>query len=144
MLLLDVNICLYAMRVDNELHTAARTWLEARLGDAEPVGVGELMLSSLLRISTNHRVFTTPSTVAEAMSFCHALLSAPAAIRVRSGPRHWPIFAELVSRHQPRGNEVPDTYLAALALENGATWVSADRAFARFEGLRLLNPFDGT
>ena len=35
---------------------------------------------------------------------------------------------------------IPDAYLAALALEQGATLVTADRGFARYEGLRLLNP----
>ncbi len=102
--------------------------------------MSELALSGLLRISTHHRIFTEPSATQEALAFCEALLASRASIRVRSGPRHWTIFSELVARHQPRGNDVTDTYLAALALENGATWVSADRAFARYEGLHVLNP----
>jgi len=141
-LLLDVNVCVYAMRADSAHHDAAHAWLEARLMEAEPVGVSELVLSSLLRLSTNHRIFPEPSTVAQVMDFCGALLDAPATHRVRSGPRHWTIFADLVGRYGVRGNDVPDTYLAALALEHNATWVTADRGFARFQGLRLLNPFD--
>ena len=140
MLLPDVNLCLYAMRADSVHHENSRSWLEGHLRGPEPVGVSELVLSSLLRISTHHRIFAEPSTVPDVMAFCAALLAAPATMAVRSGPRHWSIFADLVALHRPRGNDVPDTYLAALALENGATWVSADRAFARFEGLRLLNP----
>ncbi len=139
-LLLDVNVCLYAMRADSPEHAVVRPWLERRLVDAEPVGVSELVLSSFLRISTHHRVFAEPSAVHEALKFCAALLAAPAAVSVRPGARHWQIFVDLVTSYRPRGNEVPKTYLAALALENGATWVSSDRGFARFAGLRLLDP----
>lgn len=45
-----------------------------------------------------------------------------------------------MSQHGLRGNAIPDAYLAALALEQGATWVTTDRGFARYEGLRLLDP----
>ncbi len=134
-LLLDVNVCLYAMRADLPQHDVVSRWLERRLEAAEPVGVSELVLSSLLRISTHHRIFAEPSGVRESLTFCDALLAAPASVAVRPGPRHWRIFTELVASQRLRGNEVPDAYLAALALENGATWVSADRGFARFPGL---------
>lgn len=33
-----------------------------------------------------------------------------------------------------------DAHLAALAVEHGATLMSADRGFARFPGLRFRNP----
>jgi len=39
-----------------------------------------------------------------------------------------------------RANLVPDAYLAALALEKGATWLTTDRGFARFPGLRWRHP----
>lgn len=143
MLLLDVNISIYAMRADSPEHQVVRPWLERCLTGPEPVGISEFVLSSVLRISTHHRIFSQPSDVRDVLGFCSALLAAPAAVAIRPGPRHWKIFADLMAEHRSRGNEVPDTYLAALALENGATWVSADRAFARFSGLRLLNPLLG-
>ncbi|MHB8275600.1 MAG: PIN domain-containing protein [Dermatophilaceae bacterium] len=61
-------------------------------------------------------------------------------MRVRPGERHWGIFHDLVSAHGLRGNDIPDACLAALALEQGATWVTTDRGFARYQGLRLLDP----
>lgn len=57
--------------------------------------------------------------------------------------RHWEIFADLVRETQARANVVPDAYLAALAIENGATFVTRDRGFARFPGLRLIDPLAG-
>ncbi len=39
-----------------------------------------------------------------------------------------------------RSNLVPDAHLAALAIEHGLVLCSTDGDFARFEGLRWLNP----
>ena len=47
--------------------------------------------------------------------------------------------AGLVTSHRLRGNDVPDVYLAAVALEYGATMVTRDRGFVRY-GLPLLDP----
>ena len=140
MLLPDVNVCLYAMRSDSPHHQPCKTWLESAINDSEPVGVSELVLSSVLRISTNHRVFREPSRVEDVLEFCDTLMAAPAVTRVRPGARHWGIFTSLVRKHNARANDVPDTYLAALGLENGATFVTRDGDFARFEGLRRLDP----
>jgi len=38
-------------------------------------------------------------------------------------------------------NLIPDAHLAALAIEHGLTLCSADGDFARFPGLKCLNPF---
>ena len=56
------------------------------------------------------------------------------------GPRHWEIFARLCRESEARGNLVPDAYLAALAIESGCEWVTTDRDFSRFPGLRWKTP----
>jgi len=38
------------------------------------------------------------------------------------------------------GNLVGDAHLAALAIEHGATLASSDNDFARFRGLRWIDP----
>jgi toxin-antitoxin system PIN domain toxin len=131
----DVNVLVYAHRPEAAAHAAARHWLTSALTSPEPVGVSELVLSGFLRIVTNHRVFTDPTPPDQALQFCELVLGAPAAVPVRPGPRHWPIFADLCRTVAGRGNVVPDAYHAALAIENGATWVTTDRGFARFPGL---------
>lgn len=141
MLFPDVNICLAAMRPDASPQAErVRLWLADRLNGHEQVGFSELVLSSMMRIATNHRVFREPSTPAQAIEFADALLSAPAATAVRPGARHWRIFGDLVTSHRLRANDVPDAYLASLAMEAGATFVTLDRGFARFVGLRRLDP----
>ena len=91
---------------------------------------------------TNHRVYVEPTPPELAVAFCEAVLAAPAAVPIRPGARHWAIFTDLCRNVGARGNTVPDAYLAALAIEHGATWVTTDRGFARFPGLRWRPPLE--
>jgi len=61
-------------------------------------------------------------------------------VPVAPGLRHWEIFRALCSEARARGNLVPDAYLAALAIESGCEWISTDRGFSRFKGLRWRHP----
>lgn len=141
MLLFDVNVWVYAVRSDSVRHDDYREWVEEALTGTEPVGVSELALSGVVRLLTNHRIFGRPSSTAEALEACRAIRSAPSAISVRPGARHWAIFEELCTESGARANAVADAYHAALAIEHGATWVTTDRGFARFPGLKWRRPF---
>jgi toxin-antitoxin system PIN domain toxin len=141
-LLADVNVYLYARRRESARHEEYRAWLEERLTGPEPFGVSELVLSAFLRIVTNHRIYKDPTPPEAAIDFCETVLAAPAAVPVRPGARHWPIFVNLCRCVRARANLVPDAYLAALAIEHGATWVTVDHGFARFPGIRMLRPLD--
>lgn len=136
----DVNVLVYAFRRDLPEHSDHVAWLERWLSGVEPLGVSELALSGLVRLVTNRRIFREPSSVETALAFCDAVLGAPSAVPVRPGPRHWTIFTGLCRATHATANLVPDAYHAATAIENGATWVSNDRGFARFPGLRWTTP----
>jgi len=140
MLLADVHVFVYARRRESERHEEYRQWLEDRLNGQEPFGVSELVLSSFLRIVTNHRIYREPTHPGKALDFCRTILDAPAVVALRPGPRHWGIFEDLCRSTHARANTVPDAYLAALAIEHAATWVTLDRGFARFAGLRVAPP----
>lgn len=137
MLAADVNIFVYAHRVESREHEGYRKWLTEALAGPEPFGVSELVLSAFLRIVTNHRIYLDPSPPTEALAFCTVVLNSPAAVPLRPGPRHWSIFVDLCRSVGARANVVPDAFHAALAIEQGASWVTTDRGFARFPGLRV-------
>jgi len=59
---------------------------------------------------------------------------------VAPGERHWDIFGRLCREGGATGNLVPDAWLAALAIEWGCEFVTTDRDFARFPGLRWRHP----
>jgi toxin-antitoxin system PIN domain toxin len=142
-LLLDVNVLLHGFRdTATDESVAVRRWLVPRLTGAELLGVSEWVLASVVRLSTNPRIFIEPASPSAALEYCSAVLAAPSVQVVRPGARHWAIFAALVHEHRLRGNDIPDAYLASLALESGATLVTVDRGFRRFETLRLVSPLD--
>ena len=65
-----------------------------------------------------------------AFTFVEAIRSAPNAIPIEPGPRHFDLFARLCVEAGARGNLVADGYLAALAIESGCEWITTDRDFA--------------
>lgn len=70
------------------------------------------------------------------------LRARPNSAPVAPGPRHWDLFASLCRRAGAKGNLVPDAYLAALAIESGSEWITTDRGFARYPGLRWRHPLE--
>lgn len=138
----DVNVLVYAHRADVPEHEAHRTWLDLARRGPEPLGVPTVVASGFLRIVTHPRIFELPTPIDEALSFLDALHRSPAVVPLTPGPGHWSAFIDLCRRIGARGNQVPDAYIAAHALEQGATLVSADRGFGGYPGLRWVHPTD--
>ena len=140
MILPDVNVVIYAHRQDAPIIRHFRAWLEDVVSADESFAMSELVLSGFVRIVTNPRIFRPPSSAEAAFTFCEQLLAQPGCVPVRPGPRHWGIFARLCRESGARGPLVPDAYFAALAIEAGCEWITTDRDFARFKGLRWRHP----
>lgn len=140
MILIDVNVLVYAFREDAEDHLAYRGWLRATTRSEEPFGVSDLVLSGLLRVVTHHRIFDPPTSTGAALEFVDALRGQPTYVSVMPGGRHWEIFSSLCRTSGVRGALVADAYHAALAIESGSEWITTDRDYARFPGLRWRHP----
>jgi uncharacterized protein len=136
----DVNVLIYAHRPDARDHAAYRAWLEDVLSGDQAYGMSDLVLSGVLRIVTNPRIFGDATPIDVALTFCEDLVSRPTCVPIRPGPRHWAIFAQLCRTCGAKGNLVPDAFLAALAIEHGCEWMTTDRDYARFTGLRWRHP----
>jgi hypothetical protein len=142
MLLVDVNVLVYAHREDAADHPAYQRWLEKMIRSEESFAVSDLVLSGFLRVVTHPRVFDPPTPLKTAMAFAQGLRNQPNAAPVAPGARHWEIFSRLCHSAGARGNLVPDAYLAAMAIESGCEWITTDRDYARFPGLRWRHPLD--
>ena len=140
MLLTDVNVLIYAHRAESPEHEAYARWLTDLATGEEPFGLSELVLSSVVRVVTNPRVFGTPTPVETALAYVDELLRRPNAVRLRPGSRHFELFQRLCRQTNASGKLVADAYHAALALEHGCEWVTTDADFGRFPGLRCLHP----
>lgn len=140
MILPDVNVLVYAYREDAPRHDRYRAWLEGVLNAREAYGLSDLVLAGFLRVVTHPRVFSPPSPTGHALEFADALRGHPNCVHVAAGERHWDIFAGLCREARAKGNLIPDAYLAALAIESGSEWMTTDRDYSRFPGLRWRDP----
>ena len=75
-----------------------------------------------------------------AVEFVETVRGQPHCVVASPGPRHWDIFIGLCRGAEARGNLVTDAYHAALAIESGSEWITRDRDYARFPGLRWDSP----
>lgn len=143
MLLPDVNVLVYAHREDAPNHERYREWLTELVNSPRAYGLSDLVLSGFLRVVTHPRVFREPSPPEAALAFVSEVRDRPSRVPVTPGPRHWEIFLDLVGGAEARGNLIPDAYFAALAIESGSEWITTDRDYARFTGLRWRHPLEG-
>jgi uncharacterized protein len=140
MILPDVNILVQALRTDTAEHHLCRTWLEEVVNSEARFGMSTQVLSGLIRVVTHPKVFAQPSTLDEVLHFCGVVLDQPHCLVIQPGARHWGIFTRLCTAADARGNLVPDAWFAALAIEWGCEWITLDRDYARFPGLRWRAP----
>ena len=141
MILPDVNILLYAFRSDASRHMEYRQWLLETLNADTAYGVSPQVLCSVMRISTNRRVFVQPSQLEEVVRFCRLLTETTTCTLIEPGERHWEIFLDLCLKAKAKGNLVQDAWFAALAIESGCEWITTDGDYAKFPGLQWRKPF---
>lgn len=142
MILPDVNVLVVAFKEEAEYHTEVAAWLDQAAGGAAPFGLAGVVVSSFVRIVTHPRVFVDPAQPDAALDFLSVLRRRPNVLTVHPSKAHLDVFDSLCRRTQPRGNLVSDVYLAALAVDAGATVATLDRDFARFPDVRWSNPLE--
>jgi len=141
LILPDVNVLIYAFRADSQDHPRYKEWLEDVVNGPATFGLAPHVLSAVIRICTHPRVFAMPSDLTEVVDYTNALIGQPNATLVQPGERHWPLFQQICRDSRATGNLVPDAWNAALAIETGCEWITTDRDYARFAGLKWSTPF---
>ena len=135
----DVNVLIYAFRQDAEQHAIARSWLETTVNQPARFAISKLVLAGVVRILTHRRNTTT---LPDAFAFCDSLLAQPNCEVIEPGDRHWQIFRDLCLETGTHGGDTTDAWYAALATEWNCEWVTFDRDFLKFPGLKctILSP----
>lgn len=133
----DVNVLVYAHRSDTPRHEEWAVWLDEARRGPETLGLIGSVATGFVRIVTHPRIFLEPTPLEVALDFVSALAESRSCRWVHPGPRHWELVNDLCRSTDAVGNRVPDAALAAIAIESGASFVTADRGFVRYPGLRL-------
>ena len=140
MILVDANLLVYAHVSSLTQHELARQWLDGKLNGTAPVGLPWAVILAFLRLVTNPRVFDRPLPISDAWRQVEAWLGCETVWIPAPSDRHQELLRKLVAVPGVSGNLIPDAHLAALALEHGLQLCSTDSDFARFPGLRWINP----
>jgi toxin-antitoxin system PIN domain toxin len=141
-IVVDLNLLLYATNRDAANHGAARAWWQATLSGDETIGLAWAVVFGFVRITTNPRILPRPLAPDQAFAVVDGWLSQPSVVFVEPTERHWGIVKDLLDPLGAAGNLTTDAHLAALAIERGAKLCSTDRDFGRFPRLHWVNPLE--
>jgi toxin-antitoxin system PIN domain toxin len=104
------------------------------------VGLAWVVILAFLRLTTRAGILKRPLPAPSALALVGEWLELPNVEIVTPGENHFRILRNLLESAGTAGNLASDAHLAALAIEKGAKLCSADHDFARFPGLRYVNP----
>lgn len=142
MILVDVNLLIYATDRDAASHLGAKDWLETVMSGNESVGFSWSVLLAFLRLTTRPGLFRKPLSIKQAFEVMDSWLDQPVAVILHPGNRHLNLLREMLLTRGTGGNLTSDAHLAALAIEHEAQLFTSDNDFARFRGLRWGNPLN--
>ncbi len=139
-LVVDVNVLIYAIDHDAQLHEPAIRWLDEALSGTDTVLFPLLTLIGFERLTTSRSAMSNPIGVDVATDYVEQWLGAPNASIPQPDSRHFARVQGMLNETGTGGNLVNDAHLAALAQQYDAPVVSFDNDFARFSGVDWLRP----
>lgn len=140
MIIPDANLLIYAYDKSSPFHTTARKWWERCMNDLEPVGLLPVVLFAFIRIGTSSKVFQNPMSISEAASHVRAWMEFPQTEVTSTTPADIDLSLGWLEAAGTGGNLTTDALIAAVAKRCRATVHTADTDFARFRGVRWMNP----
>jgi toxin-antitoxin system PIN domain toxin len=138
----DANLIIYAYNTGSSHHAKARAWLEEIFSGIEAVGLPWQAVSAFLRVMTNKKLPGERFSLAQAAQIVDLWLARTNVRVLMPGDDYWPLLRRMLIEGQASGALVSDAEIAALTLEYGGVLYTADRDFARFPGLRWMNPLE--
>ncbi len=140
MIVLDVNLLLYACDGRAIAHDKARLWWQSAVSGPELIGLSWQTIHGFLRISTDPRISGNQVPMESALAVVEQWMHLPHVRVLTPGERHWSLLRRMLLEGQARGPMTTDAQLAAVTIEYGGVLHTTDRDFARFPGLRWVNP----
>jgi uncharacterized protein len=140
LIVVDANLLIYAYDTASAQHEKSRAWLEEVFSEIELVGLPWQSLAAFLRVMTNPKLHGRQYNLNEASDIVESWMARSNVRILAPGDDHWLQFRKMIVEGQAAGPMISDAELAALTIEYGGVLHTADRDFARFSGLRWMNP----
>ena len=140
MIVVDANLLIYSYDTESSDHKKSRAWVEKIFSGAELVGLSWQTVSAFLRVITNRRLPGSRLALEQAVQIVAEWLAQPNVRILVPGDDHWSALRRMIVEGAASGPLITDAQLAALTVEYGGVLYTVDRDFARFPGLRWVNP----
>lgn len=140
MIVLDVNLLLYAYDTRSPEHKKARASIEEVFSGDEIVGLPWQTITAFIRIMTYPGLAGERFTTKNVLAIVDQWIEMPHVRILVEGQDHWPLLRSLLVQGDVRGKLTMDASLAALTIAHGGILYTNDRDFARFPALRWVNP----
>ena len=141
MIIPDINFLIYAYNSESKFHSQASHCLEELFASNTTILLPWLVILGFLRISTSRKIFASPYTNQEAWEIVDSWFEKGNASVIEPGTRFYGIMKGLCKDNNVVSDLLNDVYLASLAIENQCDLYSNDFDFARFKGVKWINPF---
>jgi toxin-antitoxin system PIN domain toxin len=139
---IDTNVLVFAEISTSQHHARAQAVLKELSEGTQPWALPWPCAYEFLRVVTHPRVFHPPVPLDRAVSDLQQVLGSPSLLLLRETPRHVEVMARVLEDSGATGNLIHDAHIAALCIEHGVSeFLSGDRDFERFEGLKVVNPY---
>lgn len=140
MIVVDANLLIYAYDKASPHYAKSRSWLEDALSGVDPVGLPWQSIAAFMRVMTNPKLHGRQYSLNEATEIVGAWMAQSNVRILTPADDHWLQFRRAILDGGASGPLISDAELAALTMEYGGVLHTTDRDFARFPGLRWVNP----
>ena len=138
---IDANVLVYASNTADPAHEPARALVERLALGPELVYIFWPTVMGYLRVVTHPGILPRPLSAADATHNIAQLLARPQVRTPGEEDGFWNVYLGMAG-DRARGNDVPDTHLAALMRQHGVRVIyTRDRDFRRFDGIEARDPF---
>ena len=141
----DTNVLVPALMQNHPNHSTAATVLEDLAISPAAWAIPWPCIHEFLSITTNPRIFSPTAAPAQALEQLGVWCDSPSVRLIGESPRHLTTLAGVLAGSGVIGARIHDARIAAICIDHGVTqFLSADRDFKAFPGLRVSDPFSTT
>lgn len=136
----DVNVLVYAYIAQTPAQKQCKTWLEGALQKLNiAVWLPTATKLGFVRLLGSGVVTQQPVPFALLHDFLDTLTlhGVKEALPGANHATFWRMATDVIGT---KGNDITDSHMAATALELNATLATCDKGFARFNGLKIVDP----
>ena len=140
MIVPDINMLVYAHNPGAPEHEAAQRWWQSLLYGKESVGIPWAVATGFVRVISIPGVLISAMSPASAADYVAGWFGHGHITPINPGDGHMRLFQENLAVAGSGTKLVTDAHIAALTMEHHAELHTNDSDFARFPGLRWINP----